>query len=43
MPPAPETEAPTEAPTEPSMPDFGDVETNDDGAIELPFVPFPED
>ena len=41
-PPPPETEAPTEAPTEPSVPDFGDAETNEDGVIELPFVPFPD-
>ncbi len=43
IPPTPETEPQTEAPTEPAMPDFGDVETNEDGVIELPFVPFPED
>lgn len=40
VPPPPVTEAPTEAPTEPIAPDFGDLETNEDGVIELPFVPF---
>ena len=43
VPPAPETEPPTETPTEPTMPDFGEIGTNEDGVIELPFVPFPTD
>ncbi len=43
LPPAPETEAESEPATEPSMPDFGGIETSEDGVIELPFVPFPTD
>lgn len=37
QPPAPETEP------EETMPDFSGMETNDNGEIELPFIPFPED
>ena len=40
QPPPPATETPGDVPTEPSAPDYGDIETNEDGAIELPFVPF---
>lgn len=43
VPPPPATEAPTEAPTEPPVPDFEGATTNEDGVIELPFVPFPDE
>ena len=40
QPPPPATEAPTDASSEPSPPDYGEIETNENGEIELPFVPF---